>query len=177
MPSLYTFEDYDPAWPEAFEREAERLRAILGDALLAVHHVGSTSVPGLAAKPIIDLLPEARSLELIEAATPKMVEAGYRAWGEYGLPGRRYFTRDRDVWRRCNVHVYAAGDPDIARHRALPAYLRAHPEVAAEYAALKREAYRRFPADIEGYNDAKDTWIKALEPVALAWWRGRPDST
>ena len=66
MPSLYTFEDYDPAWPDAFEREAERLRTILGDALVAVHHVGSTSVPGLSAKPIIDLLPEDRTERFYE---------------------------------------------------------------------------------------------------------------
>ncbi len=171
MASRYNFEAYDPAWPAAFEREAERLRALLGDALVAIHHVGSTSVPGLAAKPIIDLLPLASTIEHIDRASPVMVDAGYRAWGEYHLPGRRYFTRDRDGWRTHNVHIYAVDNPDVPRHIALPAYLRAHDDKAAEYATLKREAYRLHPADIDAYNDAKDAWIKALEPVALAWWR------
>jgi GrpB-like predicted nucleotidyltransferase (UPF0157 family) len=99
--------------------------------------------------------------------------AGYKAWGAYGLPGRRYFTKDRDGWRTHNVHVYGAGDPDVARHLALPAYLRAHPEAATEYEVLKRAAYAAHPQDIGAYNDAKDDWIKATEPVALAWWRAR----
>jgi len=173
MPSHYTFIDYDPDWPKAFEREAERLRAILGDALVEIHHVGSSSVPGLAAKPIIDMLPVARSIYMIEDATRRMERAGYKAWGAYGLPGRCYFTRDKDGWRKCNIHIYAVDDPDVDRHLAFPSYLRAHPEVADEYEALKREAYQRFPADIEGYMEVKDAWIKVQEQVALAWWRER----
>ena len=175
MPSRYTFCDYDPAWPAAFEREAARLRSLLGERLVAVHHVGSTSVPGLAAKPIIDVLPLARDIEEIEAATPMLVAAGYEAWGEYGLPGRRYFTRDRGGWRTHNVHVYGAGHPDVERHRALPAYLRAHPEAAAEYVAIKRAAFTAHPEDIGAYNDAKAAWIKATEAVAVAWWRDGRD--
>src|SRR5262245_21633772 len=99
MPSLYTFTEHSPEWPAEFHREAEKLRSLLGDALVAVHHIGSTSVPGLAAKPIIDLLPLVRELVLVDERTPALEEAGYKAWGEYGLPGRRYFTRDRDAHR------------------------------------------------------------------------------
>src|SRR5690242_5001551 len=94
-PSRYTFSDYSADWPAAFEREAERLRRVLGDELVDVHHIGSTSVPGLAAKAIIDLLPLVRTLAAVDARTPALREAGYRDWGEFGLPGRRYFTRDR----------------------------------------------------------------------------------
>ncbi len=171
MPSLYTFTDYSPDWPAAFVREAERLKALLGDALVAVHHIGSTSIPGLAAKPIIDLLPLARDLSHIEAATPVLQEASYTAWGEYGLPGRRYFTRDSGAYRTHNVHIYQADNPDIERHLAFCAYLRSHAQARAEYEAIKREVYERHPADILAYNDGKDAWIKSVEPIALEWYR------
>src|SRR5688572_26829142 len=94
MPSRYTFEPYSADWPRLFESEAERLRRLLGAELVAIHHIGSTAIPGLAAKPIIDLLPVVRQIDRVDALTPAFEAAGYRAWGEYGLSGRRYFTRD-----------------------------------------------------------------------------------
>jgi GrpB-like predicted nucleotidyltransferase (UPF0157 family) len=171
VPSLYTFTDYSPAWPAAFAAEAERLGSLLGDTLVAIHHIGSTSIPGLAAKPIIDLLPLVRAIVEIEALTPKLEAAGYKAWGEYGLPGRRYFTKDCGAYRTHNIHIYAATDPEVDRHLAFPAYLRAHPDLCREYEAQKREAYALHPADINAYNDVKNDWIKAIEVEALAWYR------
>lgn len=174
MPSLYTFTEYSPDWPLDFQREAERLRAVLGDALVTVHHVGSTSVPGLAAKPIIDLLPLVRDIALVDDKTPEMERAGYKAWGEYGLARRRYFTRDRDDGHRThNLHIYAAGDPSPERHLAFCAYLRAHEGPRREYEALKRVVYARHPADVGAYNDGKDAFIKRLEPIAIEWYRQR----
>ena len=116
MPSQYTFTDYSADWPLQFTREAERLKALLGDELIVVHHVGSTSVPGLAAKPIIDLLPLVRAITFIDQRTPSLEEAGYKAWGEYGLPGRRYFTRDWGVYRTHNIHIYHVDNPGVERH-------------------------------------------------------------
>ncbi|MFQ4138200.1 GrpB family protein [Nodosilinea sp. PGN35] len=171
MPSLYTFTDYSPDWPLAFEQAANQLRSHLGDDLVAIHHIGSTSVPGLAAKPIIDLLPVARSITAIKAKTPQLEAAGYRAWGEYGLPGRWYFTRDEDGYRTHNIHIYGQGDPDIERHLAFRDYLRNHPKVRDEYAAVKRAAYAQHPADIGGYSDHKHGWIQTVEAQALAWYR------
>ena len=173
MPSLYSFTDYSPAWPVEFDREAAQLRELLGEELVEVHHIGSTSVPGLAAKPIIDLLPLVRDIQYMDDCTPQMEAAGYRAWGEYGLAGRRYFTRDRGDVRTHNLHVYQAGDAAIARHLAFCAYLRSHPEACAEYERLKREVYALHSADIEAYNLGKDAWIKRLEPLALDWYRRR----
>jgi GrpB-like predicted nucleotidyltransferase (UPF0157 family) len=171
MPSQYTFSEYSAEWPAAFAREAERLKRLLGRALVTVHHIGSTSVPGLAAKPIIDLLPLVRDINQVDRLTPRLQEAGYQAWGEYGLPGRRYFTKDRGRYRTHNIHIYAAGDPDVERHLAFCAYLRHHQPSRQAYEALKREVYARHPADIQAYNDGKNDWIKQLEPVALAWYR------
>ena len=171
MPSQYTFTEYSPAWPEAFHQEAERLKSLLGDELISVHHIGSTSVPGLAAKPIIDLLPLVRTIETLDDLTPMLEHAGYQAWGEYGLVGRRYFTKDRGAYRTHNIHIYQVDNPDIDRHLAFCAYLRNHAQLCDEYAALKREVYARHPSDIAAYNDGKNAWIKAVEAVALEWYR------
>ena len=171
MPSQYTFTDYSPTWPAAFQQEAERLKTLLGDELVAVHHIGSTSVPGLAAKPIIDLLPLVQVIEAIDRLTPTLEQAGYQAWGESGLAGRREFTRDRGAFRTHNVHIYQVDYPEVDRHLALCAYLRSHAAARDEYAALKREVYAQYPDDIAAYNDAKNDWIKAVEALALAWYR------
>ncbi len=171
MPSLYTFSEPSADWPSEFQREADRLRALLADELVVVHHIGSTSVPGLAAMPIIDLLPLVRDISRVDAHTPALREAGYRAWGEYGLSGRRYFTRDRGDVRTHNLHVYQADDPAVDRHLAFCAYLRGHPDIRDEYEALKRRVYALYPADITAYNDGKNAWIKRVEQVALAWYR------
>lgn len=174
MPSLYTFSDYSAEWPALFEAEAARLRELLGEEIIAIHHIGSTSVPALAAKPIIDVLPLVREIGRIDLYAPALQAAGYTAWGEFGLPGRRYFTRDRAAYRTHNVHIYQHDNPDVTRHLAFCAYLRSHPDIRDEYAALKRAAYAQFPADIAAYNDAKNTWIKRIERLALAWYQGTP---
>ena len=171
MPSKYTFTDYSVDWPNEFEREAERLRLLIGDELVAIHHIGSTSVPGLPAKPIIDLIPITRDIGRIDDCTPLLVDAGYKAWGEYGIPGRRFFTKDAEEYRTHNLHVFAEGDPQIERHRALCAFLRHNKAACREYTELKREAYALHPADITAYNGGKDAWIKRIEPVAIAWYR------
>ncbi len=175
MTSKYTFDSYSPEWPLEFEREAQRLRGLLGDAIVAIHHIGSTAVPGLAAKPIVDLLPEVHDLERVgvDDLTGTLQDAGYRSWGAYGLPGHRYFTKDRAGVRTHNVHIFQQGNPEIARHLAFTAYLRAHPAVRDEYERVKRAAYALHPADGGAYNDAKDGWIKRVEREALQWWELR----
>lgn len=164
---------YDADWPRLFADEARALAEALGDAVVALHHIGSTSVPGLAAKPILDLLPVVRRIEALDdpEVVGRMQALGYEAKGEFGLPGRRYFRKGRET-RTHHVHAYEEGHPGIARHLAFRDYLRAHPEVAREYAELKLELARRFPADQEAYMDGKEAWIQATEARALEWWRG-----
>jgi GrpB-like predicted nucleotidyltransferase (UPF0157 family) len=170
-PSLYTFTDYSPGWPVEFQREADRLKGLLGDELAIVHHIGSTSVPGLAGKSVIDLLPLVRDISHIDDHTAMLEEAGYKAWGEYGLPGRRYFTRDQGEIRTHNLHIFRVGDPDVDRHLAFCAYLRVHEGARREYEALKRGLFARHAPHMAAYNDGKDAWIKQTERVALEWYR------
>ena len=163
---------HDPRWTGEFEREAQRLRAVFGENLVEVHHIGSTAVPGLAAKPIVDVLPVVKDIEHVDALNAALAAAGYRAWGEFGLPGRRYFTREENGARKCNVHVYEAENSEVERHLAFRDYMNAHPEEARAYGRLKEELARRFPTDFEAHMDGKDTFVKERERRALSWKRG-----
>ena len=173
MPQHVTVTAYDPRWPQLYEREAAAISAALGGALSAIHHIGSTAVPGLAAKPIIDIMPIVHSLSGADAARGALEALGYEYLGEFGIPGRRYLRRGGDK-RTHQVHIFAEGDREnIARHLAFRDYLRAHPDVCAEYAALKRALAARYPYDIEGYCDGKAGFVKKYESLALAWAEGR----
>ena len=162
---------YNPAWPAQFAAEAAVLRAELGDLALAIHHVGSTSVPGLAAKPVIDIMPTVRDIRAVDRHLSGMAALGYAPRGEYGLPGRRYFSKDSDGVRSHHVHMYAVDNPEVVRHLAFRDYLRAHPVVAQQYGDLKLALAQAHPADIDAYMDGKDAFIKAVEIQAMRWYR------
>ena len=163
--------DHRPEWAQAYAREAERIAAILGDNLVSIHHIGSTSVPGLAAKPIIDILPVVRDIAAVDLCNAAFAALGYTAMGEFGIPGRRYFHKGGDE-RTHHVHIFAADNrAAIERHLAVPAYLRAHPDEARAYGNLKKALAARFPCDWEGYCDGKDAFVQALEKRALEWYR------
>ena len=162
---------HDPAWTEAFEAEAAALRSVLGDEAVAIHHIGSTSVPNLHAKPTVDVLVEAREIGNLDDLETELDEGGYEAWGEYGIPGRRFFTRDRGPERLCNVHVFEAGSPGVERHLAFRDYLTRHPETARAYGDPKGDLAERFSADMEAYMNGKDAFVKKVEKEALSWSR------
>ena len=160
---------HEPAWKEAFEAEAAALRSVLGDEAVAIHHIGSTSVPNLHAKRTVDVLVEAREIGNLDDLETELDEGGYEAWGEYGIHGRRFFTRDRGPERLCNVHVFEAGSPGVERHLAFRDYLTRHPETARAYGDLKGDLAERFPADMEAYMNGKDAFVKKVEKEALSW--------
>ncbi|SDX05222.1 GrpB domain, predicted nucleotidyltransferase, UPF0157 family [Marininema mesophilum] len=162
--------DYDPQWKEGFQEEREQLREAFGPEWVEGHHIGSTSVPGLAAKPILDFLIEVREIERVDSLAGNLKAIGYQGWGEYGIPGRRYFNKGEDE-RTHHVHVFAQGHPDVHRHLVFRDYLIQHPEVARIYGELKKESAQRFPTDIKSYMDSKDGFIKEIEAKALEWGR------
>lgn len=165
---------YRPEWPAAYHKEEQALRRILGEALVEIHHIGSTAVPGLAAKPIIDILPVVTKLSAVDERNQAFIALGYEPMGEFGLPGRRYFRKGNPL-RSHQVHIFEqANQAAIIRHIALRDYLRAHPRTARRYGELKRRLAIRFPDDIAGYCQAKDGFVKQLEQTALSWWRARP---
>ncbi len=163
-------EPYRSEWVELFQQEAERIRGVFGDELVELHHIGSTAVPGLEAKPVIDMMPVVRRIERVDDFNGAMQALGYEPMGELGIPGRRYFRKGGDD-RTHQAHAFQIGDPNIERHLAYRDYLRAHPGVAARYGALKAALARRFPEDIYSYMEGKDAFIKETEQQALAWYR------
>lgn len=162
---------YDSRWPGRFAREADRLRAIFGAQVVAIHHIGSTAIPNISAKPIIDVLVEVVSIAAIDAFNQEMIERSYLPKGEFGIPGRRFFIKGTEERRSHHVHVFQAGDPEMQRHLAFRDYMIAHPEEAEAYSVLKRELAREFPHDAEGYMAGKNDFIVEVERKALAWKR------
>lgn len=166
---------HDPAWAEAAARESTVLAAALGPVLITVHHIGSTSIPGIHAKPIIDLIPVATNLLELDGCRDAVEALGYEWWGEYGLPGRRYcFKADPQSGRRLvHLHCYAQGSPEIIRHLAFRDYLIAHPHLAEAYDREKARCRDLHPGDMNDYSECKDAWIKRIEAQALAWAHDR----
>lgn len=159
---------HDSAWAGRFSEAAEALAQAFG-AVVAIHHIGSTSVPGLAAKPIIDLCVEIDTLARADAREADVVALGYEALGEHGLPRRRYYRREENGERTHHVHLWAAGDPEVARHLAFRDYLIAHPDVADRYGDLKTALAAQFEWDVDGYIAGKDAFVEDIEVQALRW--------
>jgi len=150
---------------------AERLR-VIGLTLVTVHHIGSTAVPGLAAKPIIDLMPLVTGLAALDRERRQVEALGYQWHGELGIPGRRYCTLcDETGTRIVQLHFFKTDSPHAGRHIAFRDYLRAHPEAARAYEKEKRRARDLHPNDSYAYGDEKDAWIRNMEATALAWYK------
>lgn len=136
---------YNPEWPAAYEHEAATIARILGNELVAIYHIGSTSVPGLAAKPVIDIMPTVRSIEAIDRFDASFEVLGYECMGEFGIPGRRYYRKGGEE-RTHQVHIFGRNNVrDIERHLAVRDYLRAHPATAHRYGELKSPWPGGFP--------------------------------
>jgi len=161
---------YNGQWVMSFEEEASKLHRIFGSEIIEIYHIGSTSVKGLKAKPIIDMMPIVKDINRIDKYNDAMAAIGYEAKGENGLPGRRYFQKGGDQ-RTHHVHIYQVGNPEIERHLAFRDYLREHPMVAKKYGNLKEELSQRFPYDIESYIKGKDSLAIEIERKAISWYQ------
>ncbi len=165
--------DYDPAWPRMFEQERARLSAALGPLALVIEHVGSTAVPGLAAKPIIDLLIGVRSLTEAESCVIETFSAmGYAYLSEYraSLPFELFFRKGMPA--TYNAHVMEPSHPRWENRFLFRDYLRAHSDVAQAYAMLKRDLAVTFRDDFTAYRIAKSDFVADVMAKARAE-RGR----
>jgi GrpB-like predicted nucleotidyltransferase (UPF0157 family) len=167
-------EPCDPRWPEEFARESAAVAGALGDVLFTIHHIGSTAIPGISAKPIIDMLAVVSDIAALDGRVEKMEAMGYEAMGEFGMVGRRYFRKDNAAGMRTHqVHAFQIGSPEIQRHLAFRDFMRAHPDCAERYDALKRRLAELHPSDVAAYTDGKDEFIAAMDARAAAWLRAR----
>lgn len=169
---------WDPAWADAYRKEAEALRRVFAPILSAIHHIGSTSVPGLAAKPVVDTLVVVTDHDAVPRFDAGMEAQGYRVRGETveaGIPpGRYYYSKPAQGLRTHHTHVAAEGNFQIQELLCFARYLRDHPHVAAGYAALKRRAAAAHRFDNVGYMAAKNEWVLSTLHVALRHY-GQPD--
>ena len=155
--------EYNPQWPSLFEEEASRVRQAIGDGLIAIEHIGSTSVPGLASKPVIDLLAAVRTLTEGERAVPCLAVLDYEYRGENGIPGRLFFRKGPVQYRRTHhLHMVEPGHEQWVANLRFRDYLRAHSEEACRYEALKRGLAIRFRDNRAAYTDGKTDYILAV---------------
>jgi GrpB-like predicted nucleotidyltransferase (UPF0157 family) len=153
--------DYDPSWPSTFEQLRDRLAAALGRLAVAIEHVGSTAVPGLAAKPIIDLDVVIADRGDLPAVIQRLRPLGYRLEGDLGVPGREAFTTPAGAPPH-HLYVCAVGTPALDRHLALRDALRGDSDLAAAYSDLKRALAARLTHDRKAYTEAKSAFIEQV---------------
>ena len=168
---------HDPSWAAEALSEAKAIQIAHGTLDLTLHHIGSTTIPGILAKPIIDLLGEVADLASLDAASKTMRDLGYEVMGAYGIDGRRYFRKtDANGRRTRHLHIFTKGSPHIERHLAFRDYLRAHGEVAAAYSALKAQLTRDDACSWDTYLDEKAPFVRQTERAALVWYRSNRPS-
>jgi GrpB-like predicted nucleotidyltransferase (UPF0157 family) len=163
---------YDPKWPERYQIEGKAIAAVLAKEIVSTHHIGSTAVPGLVAKPTIDILLEVRDVNDLDRYDAQMEQLEYTPKGEFGIPGRRFYSKGH-ADRVCHVHAFKTGAAEVLRYIAFRDYLIAHPQIAEEYAELKLRCVRDCDNDIEKYGAMKKDFIKYHETKAMSWIRGQ----
>ena len=161
---------YTEKWKSNFENEAKKIQVIFGSELTDIHHIGSTSVFGLSAKPIIDIMPVVKDISLVDKCNAEMARIGYEAKDENGIPGRRYFQKGGNE-RTHHVHIYEEDSQEIESHLAFRDFLRTHPSIAKEYGELKEELARQFPNNIEAYIEGKASFATEIERQAVEWYQ------
>lgn len=152
----------DPGWPAQARQLADAIRSACHPHVTHVHHIGSTSVPGLPAKPIIDLMPELASFEAGHAIVEPMRQLGFEAFGDYGIHRRHYFHRRGGSQPDANVHCFAPGDGQWHWHLTFRDHLRTHPADRDRYFQLKTELAAHHPHGVEAYANGKSAFIRGI---------------
>ncbi|MDK2126148.1 GrpB family protein [Parachitinimonas caeni] len=162
---------HDPAWALQFAEEAQQIHRALGAVVLDLHHIGSTAIQGIHAKPVIDMLLAVGDLQVLDQQAGVLMALGYEAKGEFGIPGRRYFSKDSPSGARSHqLHAFQAGSHGFIRHLAFRDYMNAHPEVAQAYGRLKQQLASQYPLNRTAYMDGKDPFIRQHEALAMDWF-------
>ena len=152
---------YDPAWPAAFALLRDRIAPVLGELAVGIEHVGSTAVPGLDAKPIIDIDVVIRHADDLPEVAARLATLGYTQLGDLGIIGREAFRATSGLPRH-HLYVCAAGAAPLQAHLTLRDALRGDGDLAAAYAALKRDLAQRFRDDRDAYAEGKSAFVTAV---------------
>ena len=170
MPAPVIIVEYDPRWPTLYEEESDRIVRAVGDLVVAIEHAGSTAVPNLGGKAIIDVMGAVRRLEDAEQCVEPLAGIGYEYVPEYNdiIPERRYFHKGPPEARTHHLHMVEHTSEFWERHLLFRDWLRLHSDDADDYYRLKQELAGRFGRDREGYTDAKTSFIEAIVAKARA---------
>jgi len=160
---------YDPVWLKIFEIEVKNIREVLGSHLVVIHHIGSTAIFSMLAKPTIDMLLVVMNLAKLDGLNNRMQELGYEPKGENGIPGRRYYRKLEGEVHRFHLHAFEVGHPEIKRHLNFRDFLREHADEARAYQDLKLRLSAEFPFDSKKYTSGKTAFIRMIDKRAGNW--------
>ena len=155
---------YNHDWPGVFKEESNRVKQALGLNCVIALHIGSTAVPGLAAKPVIDIIAVVKNILTVDSRNERMAELGFAPYGEKGVPFRRFFKKETPT--AVNVHVYEKRNPEIDRHLRFRDYLRDHSEDSKAYGELKEQLAKNHPDDIDAYTQGKSEFVRGIDSKA-----------
>ena len=154
---------YDEQWKQDFRKIKAELADALGQLAIRIEHVGSTSVQGLSAKPIIDIDVVIKDYTILEDVISALSEIGYQHRGDLGIVGREAFRYDgKEHLQKHHLYVCPEDSPELRRHIAFRDYLRTHPEAVRDYSRIKEEGAKRYPDDMERYIEHKSPFIEKI---------------
>lgn len=173
MPMEVVIVAHDSAWTDMFHSESQLILTAFRQNAIAAHHIGSTAITAIVAKPVIDMLVVAADIKAVDGHNVEMETIGYEAMGEFGIPFRRYFRKDNDAGVRTHhVHVFEQGNEQISRHLGFRDFMNAHPDWATRYSDLKLDLAAKYPNAMNLYIEGKDSFIKHVDQLAAAWRQG-----
>ncbi|MGR3763087.1 GrpB family protein [Rossellomorea sp. NS-SX7] len=161
--------EYREEWKTMFEDEAAFLRTVFRGEIVSFEHFGSTAVPGMKAKPVIDMMCIVKDISAVDSYNEQLEALGYDAAGEWGIKGRRLLRKGGED-RTHHIHIYQAGNPQVERHLVFRDYLCAHREEAVRYSRFKEELAEKYESTRD-YSPAKKAFVSEMEGKALAWSR------
>jgi len=167
----YSIEEYDPTWVEKFDAIKKILQIIFGENALAIEHVGSTSIAGMKAKPIIDVLVVVKAMEPFEIEKQKMQELGYQYQKNYLRENSLFFYQNIDGIRIENIHVFPVGHEKISEFIDTRDYLKTHPDSVRRYEELKERLYKEYPNDYISYRKGKDEFLSIELAQEVKRWK------
>ncbi|WP_128896092.1 GrpB family protein [Longirhabdus pacifica] len=165
---------YTDAWKLMFTEEEALLQTIFGKAIMKIEHFGSTAIPGMKAKPVIDMMCMVHDIAIIDTYNERMKSLGYDVAGEWGIEGRRLFRKGGEN-RTHHIHFYSFDHPEIERHLVFRDYLLAHPQQALRYSQFKESLAQKYESTSE-YSVAKKPFVSAMEKTALVWYQQEKNS-
>lgn len=155
-------ERHNPKWREDFEVQKKLLAKILGDNLIGIHHIGSTAISNISAKPIIDIAVEINNFSALDQLDNKLKEKGFIYRSMHDKPGYRLYIKGGKDYRSCHIHFYEKGSETLQNDLHFRDYLVNHPETAKKYDELKQNLADKYPNDRKKYTEGKKGFIEAV---------------